>query len=114
MAFFKNKKKKNKGVSTGQEVVERVRLPRGREILGVIEQRLGGSRILVKCLDGKTRNCRVPGKLKRRLWLREGNIVLIETWEYQSDTKGNVIFKYSKGAAIWLKKRDYIKIEEEF
>lgn len=96
------------------EVFERVRLPRGKEVLGVLEQRVGGSRILIKCFDGKTRNCRVPGRLKRRLWLREGDIVLVMPWEHQSETKGDVIFKYTKTAAAWLKRKGYVKIEEEF
>ncbi|MFC1685878.1 translation initiation factor eIF-1A [Nanoarchaeota archaeon] len=115
MAFKKKGKKRSskfKDESTG--MMERVRLPKGIEVLGILEQRLGGSRILVKCFDGKTRNCRVPGRLKRRLWLREGNIVLVEPWEYQGDTKGDVIYKYTKTAAEWLKRRGYIKIEEEF
>jgi len=108
MVFRKRKK------NPEPEGVERVRLPRGKEVLGMIEQRVGGSRLLVKCFDGNTRNCRVPGRLKRRLWLREGNIVLVEPWEYQGDVKGDVIYKYSKTAANWLKKKGYIKIESEF
>ena len=64
----------------GQEEFFRVRTPRGREILGILEQRLGGSRCRVRCLDGKTRNCRIPGRLKRKLWVRENDILLIEPW----------------------------------
>ena len=99
----------------GFESVGRVRLPRGKEVLGVLEQRLGASRILIKCFDGKTRTCRVPGRFKRELWLREGDIVIVQPWEYQSDDKGDVIYKYkSKAQVAWLKKNGYIKIEEEF
>jgi len=99
----------------GQEgQVIRVKLPRGKEVLGVLEQRLGASRMMVKCFDGKTRTCRVPGRLKRKLWLREGDIVLVEPWEHQGDEKGDVIFKYNPTAADWLKRKGYIKIEEEF
>ena len=96
------------------EPVQRVRLPRGKEVLGVLEQRLGASRMLVKCFDGKTRTCRVPGRMKRRLWLREGDVVLVEPWEFQSDEKGDVIFKYTPTAVDVLKRRGLIKIEEEF
>jgi len=96
------------------ESIGRVRLPRGKEVMGILEQRLGASRILIKCFDGKTRTCRVPGRLKRELWLREGDIVIVEPWEYQSDEKGDVIYKYSKAAVQWLKSKGYIKIEEEF
>jgi len=95
-------------------VVQRVRLPRGKEVLGVLEQRLGASRMTVKCFDGKTRTCRVPGRFKRKLWLREGDIVLVEPWEHQADERGDVIFKYNPTAADWLKRKGFIKIEEEF
>ena len=94
--------------------MQRVRLPRGREVLGVLEQRVGASRMLIKCFDGKTRNCRVPGRLKRRLWLREGDIVIVEPWEHQEDEKGDVLYKYSKSAVEWLKHKGFIKIEHEF
>ncbi len=112
----KPKEKSNKGAHQQgeQPVVERVRLPKGKEVLGVLEQRLGASRLLVKCFDGHTRNCRVPGKMRRRLWLREGDIVLVEPWEHQSEEKGDVIFKYTPTAVQWLKKKGYIKIESEF
>ena len=103
-----------KGQNEQPEEVLRVRLPRGKEVLGVLEQRLGASRMLVKCFDGHSRTCRVPGRMKRRLWLREGDIVLVEPWEYQSEEKGDVIYKYSKAAVEWLKKKGYIKIESEF
>jgi translation initiation factor 1A len=94
--------------------IVRVRLPRGKEVLGVIEQRVGASRMIVKCIDGKSRNCRVPGRLKRRLWLREGNIVIVEPWEFD-DSKGDVLFKYNPSQVDWLKKKGYLKkIEEEF
>jgi len=96
------------------EAIQRVRLPRGKEILGVLEQRLGASRMMVKCFDGKTRTCRVPGRMKRKLWLREGDIVLVEPWEHQADERGDVIFKYNPGAADWLKRKGFIKIEDEF
>ena len=93
MAYYKDHNKKNAvpGQQQNQEVV-RARIPRGREVLGIIEQRVGASRMIVKCLDGKERNCRVPGRLKRKLWLREGDVVIIEPWEYD-DAKGEIFFK---------------------
>lgn len=91
-----------------QQVVVRVRLPRGEETIGIIEQRLGGNKMLVTCLDGKTRNCRVPGRLKRELWLRPGDIVIIEPWELDKD-KGDVIFKYRPNQIEWLKSKGYLK-----
>ena len=91
----------------------RVKLPRGREVLGIIEQRVGGARMLVKCIDGKTRNCRVPGRLKRKLWLREGDVVIIEPWEYD-DAKGDILFKYYPAQVEWLKGKGHFKEIEDF
>jgi translation initiation factor 1A len=96
------------------QMIGRVKLPRGKEVLGRLEQRLGASRMSIKCFDGKTRICRVPGRLKRRLWLREGDIVIVEPWEHQPDEKGDVLYKYSKAAVEWLRQKGFIKIEEEF
>ena len=91
-----------------EEVVTRVPLPRREEMIGIIEQRLGGNKMLVNCLDGKTRNCRVPGRLKRKLWLRPGDIVIVEPWELDKN-KGDVIFKYKPNQIEWLKNKGYLK-----
>ncbi len=107
---FKDKSRKNKPIV--REEVLRVRLPRGKEVLGILEQRLGASRMLVKCLDGNSRVCRIPGHLKRRLWLREGDVVLVEPWEFQGEEKGDVLFKYSKAAIQWLQRKGFLKTEE--
>lgn len=104
MVFVRNR---NDNENSPEGVV-RVRLPRGKEVLGILEQRLGASRMLVKCLDGKQRNCRVPGRMKRKLWLREGDVILVEPWEFD-DTKGDIIFKYNPTAVSWLKRKGYLK-----
>jgi len=96
---------------TQEEVVTRVRLPRGEEVMGIIEQRFGGNKMMIACLDGKNRNCRVPGRLKRRLWLRPGDVVIIEPWELD-DKRGDVLFKYRPNEVTWLKKNGYLEKEE--
>lgn len=86
----------------------RVRLPRGKEIIGIITQRLGAGRMFVSCMDGKTRNCRVPGRLKRALWLREGDAVIVQPWEFDDD-KADVLYKYSKTQTEKLKREGQLK-----
>jgi translation initiation factor 1A len=111
MAFtkFKDKSKKNSLPpnfrTDNPEAVNipvRVRLPQGREVIGIIAQRVGGSRMIVSCMDGKTRNCRVPGRNRRGLWLREGDVIIVEPWEFDND-KGDVLFKYTPTAIERLK-----------
>ena len=98
----------NKNKNQEEQVITRVRLPRGEEMIGIIEQRLGGNKMLVVCLDGKTRNCRVPGRLKRALWLRPGDVVIVEPWELDKE-KGDIIFKYKPNQVEWLKNKGYLK-----
>ncbi len=91
------------------EELLRVKTPRGREVIGILNQRLGGSRMRVICLDGKTRICRIPGRLKRKLWVREGDTLLIEPWELGGEDKGDVVYKYKPNQVSWLKKKGYLK-----
>jgi len=103
MAYNKNKNNNN-----SSEESMRVRIPRNNEVLGVLEQRLGGSRAKVRCLDGKTRVCRIPGRLKRYLWVRENDILIVEPWEFGGDEKGDIIFKYRPIQVKWLQKNGYL------
>ena len=96
-----------------QEEISRIKLPRGRQVFGILEQRLGASRLRVRCLDGKSRVCRIPGRLKRKLWVREGDIVIVEPWEFSGDEKGDVLYKYTKSQVEFLKRRGYLKQIEE-
>ncbi len=91
------------------EVVVRVRLPRGDQVIGICERRLGGSRMKVICLDGKVRVCRIPGRLKRLLWVREGDTLLIQPWEFTGDRKGDVVYKYRRLQVAWLKRNGHLK-----
>ena len=108
-----SKKKAKEEEERIQEEIRRVRLPKGNQTFGIVEQRLGGSRMKVICLDGKTRICRIPGRLKRRLWVREGDILLVQPWEFSGDKKGDIIFKYRHSQIDFLKQNGYLKKLDE-
>ncbi len=93
--------------------IRRIRLPKGNQSFGIITRMLGSSRMEVKCFDGKMRICRVPGRLKRRLWVKQGFIVIVEPWEYSGDTKGDILFKYTPTQVKFLKSKGYLKTLEE-
>lgn len=99
-----------------QPEVLRVRIPKGTELLGIVKQRLGGSRMRVLCLDGKERICRIPGRLRRALWVREDDVVIIEPWELGGNEKADIIYKYASKAEVnFLRKKGYLKnIDNEF
>ncbi len=96
------------------EQISRIKLPRNKQCFGILEQRLGGSRMRVRCFDGKTRICRIPGRLKRRLWVRSGDLIIVEPWEYSGDDRGDVLYKYTKAQLSYLKRKGYLKQMEEF
>ncbi|HIH38083.1 translation initiation factor eIF-1A [Candidatus Woesearchaeota archaeon] len=96
-----------------EEELARLRLPRGNETIGILEQRLGSSRVRVRCMDGKTRVCRIPGRLKRRLWVRENDVVIVEPWEFGGDEKGDVLFKYRPLQVRALRDKGYLKNLED-
>ncbi|MEM5797893.1 MAG: translation initiation factor eIF-1A [Candidatus Aenigmatarchaeota archaeon] len=86
----------------------RVRLPEGRQVLGVIEEMLG-SRFKVACTDGYKRICRIPGKFRKKANINIGDVVLIEPWEVESTEKGDILWIYTKTHATWLRNKGYIK-----
>lgn len=105
--------KKRKKYKNNQEEkqVQRAPLPKENQVIGIIEQRLGGNRMMVNCVDGKSRNCRVPGRLKRRLWLRPEDVVIVKPWELD-DERGDVLLKYKPNQVKWLRKRGYLKTKK--
>lgn len=112
---FKEIKEGEEEIVTNEEgIPTRVRLPRKGELIGVLLQRFGGARMEILCSDGKKRNCRVPGRYKRSLWLRPRDIVLITPWP-DDDSKGDVIFKYNSSAINQLRKRGMLdSLKEKF
>lgn len=96
------------------EMPVRVRMPKKGEFIGIVLQRYGGNRMEVHTSDGKKRNCRVPGRYKRDLWLRPKDIVLIVPWE-DDDEKGDIIFKYHGSAVNQLRKKGLLdSLKDEF
>ncbi len=96
-----------------QSEISRIKMPWKGQIFGMVDQRLGGSRMRVRCLDGKTRICRIPGRLKRSLWVREGNIVVVEPWEHGGDEKGDIVYKYTNAQVAYLKRKGHLKALED-
>ncbi|MCX6776699.1 MAG: translation initiation factor eIF-1A [Candidatus Micrarchaeota archaeon] len=96
-------------VEEEQEVIGRLRLPRKGEVLGVVISMMGASRLLVDCIDEKERMCRIPGKIKRRIWVKDGDVVLIKPWVVESDKKGDLVWRYTRLQADCLRRAGHMK-----
>lgn len=96
-----------KKITSEEEIADMV-LPVANDVLGMVIRMLGFDRVLVKCQDGHERLCRIRGKMKRRVWIRQGDIVLVSPWDFQSDKRGDIIWRYKRNQAEWLRKKGYL------
>ncbi len=91
------------GVSDGKI---RVKMPNKKvnEMFALAQQILGGRRVTVLCADGETRMARIPGKMRRRQWVREGDLIIVWPWDFQ-DSKADVKHRYTKTQAMYLSRK---------
>lgn len=101
-------KKKSKKSQVGTPIIRAKRLPKFHEQFAIVREGHGGSRFSVLCADGKTRLMRVPGKFKKRVWVRVKDIVIINPWVVQGDAKCDLVYRYLPSERIWLHKNNRI------
>jgi len=89
--------------------VVRVRLPKKKlnEQFACAATNLGANHIRVKCHDGVERLGRIKGKIKKRAWIREGDILIVVPWSFQ-DEKCDILYRYLPPQADWLRKNNYL------
>ncbi len=92
-------------MESGDEKI-RVKVPNERvnEMFAIAEQILGGRRIRAICADGEERITRIPGKMRRRQWVREGDLIIIQPWDFQP-SKADVKMRYTKTQSLYLSRK---------
>ena len=90
----------------GSSTKIRVKMPNRRinEMFALADQILGGRRVSILCEDGETRLARIPGKMRRRQWVREGDLIIVWPWDFQ-DSKADVKHRYTKTQAMYLSRK---------
>ena len=101
-------RKKFKEVSEEEEI-SRIRRPRGEEVLAVVTQMLGSDKLRVQCDDGKERIARIPGKLRKRVWIRLGDLILVEPWKVMPTNRADVVWRYTPTQANWMQRNGQLK-----
>jgi len=96
--------KKKKLADLQNQAPTKVKFPKDDEFIGVVEKRLGGSRMNVRSMDGKDILARIPGAKKKYLWIREGDIVLLKPWEFDKE-KADLFYKYKPQEVKILEKK---------
>lgn len=105
-------RRKNQNQQRPGEEYIRLPLPKKHkhEMFAIADQLMGGSRINVICEDGRSRMARIPGKMKRRARVRQGDLLIIKPWDIQNE-KADITFRYSRTQAITLSRRKLLPEE---
>ncbi|MEM0117348.1 MAG: translation initiation factor eIF-1A [Conexivisphaerales archaeon] len=93
-----------------EEALKELVLPEKGEILGRVVKLMGSDHIMVQCTDGKTRMGRIRGKLKRRIWIREGDVVLVAPWDF-NDQRCDILWRYTVAQVDYLRENQYLPKE---
>ena len=96
-------------VVEGGEEVGRLPVPRRNrgEVFAVANQLLGAARIRVMGEDSVPRMGRITGKMKKKMWIREGDLLIIRPWGFQAG-KADILFRYSRTQAQYLSRRNLL------
>jgi translation initiation factor 1A len=83
----------------------RMRLPNKEDLeqFAVVTQLMGTNQVKAQCEDGTERQFRIPGKLMKKVWIRENDLVIVKLWDFQP-TKGDIVWRYLGNQVEWLKR----------
>ena len=81
--------------------------PKG-ELYAVVKEMVGGSRVSALCEDGKVRTGRIIGKMKKRVWIRPNDLLIVVPWVVQTDSKCDVVYRYTKSEKERLNKKNLV------
>lgn len=100
---------KNRNRNSSEEGVTRVKFPSRRkgEMFARVIDIYGNDRMRVFCEDGKHRIGRIRGKIKKRVWIRKGDLVIVNPWDWESEIedklgKAEITWRYRKNEISWL------------
>ena len=85
-----------------------LRMPEEGQVFAVVTDMLGANRIRVRCTDGVERIARIPGRMQKRIWIRQDDVVLVGPWDWQ-DEKADVVWRYEKTEADQLRREGHVE-----
>jgi translation initiation factor 1A len=118
MAKKKGKGRRGKKRTPGQtpEIIgSRVKFPNRRlgEMFGRVTDIYGNDRMGIFCEDGKHRIGRIRGKIKKRVWIRRGDLVVVNPWDWETEVqdksgKCEITWRYTRTEISWLDRKNRI------
>ncbi|MHA1195279.1 MAG: translation initiation factor eIF-1A [Promethearchaeota archaeon] len=115
------KKGKRRTGPRDQPAVTRVKLPykKNGEMFARVTEVFGQERMGVYCEDGKFRIGRIRGKIKKRVWIRLGDLVIINPWAFETQVenqieKCEISWRYLKHEVSWLERHNRVPKELDY
>ena len=85
-----------------------LRMPDDGEVFAEVTDMLGANRVTVRCADGVERTARIPGRMQKRVWIREDDLVIVDPWDWQ-DEKADIVHRYEQSEADQLRNDGHIQ-----
>jgi len=83
---------------------------------GQVTKLLGNCRLEVACFDGVSRLCHIRGSMRKKVWIKMNDVVLVSLREFEQ-AKADIIYKFEIPEINFLKKEneipDNIKLYED-
>merc|ERR1719184_201759 len=108
----KSNKSKNRKLKKSQVVKRALTLKEQNQEYARVESLCGDGRMMVNCMDGASRLGKVRGQMRKRVYVRVGDWVLVSLREIDQK-KCDIILKYSEDECRQLKKQNEIKEFDE-
>lgn len=102
----KEKEIEKKIEAAPEEPVMRLRTPRKKdfEMFAIVTKMQGTNKLLAICEDGLERQCRIAGKLKKRVWIRENDLIIVKIWDFQP-IKADVVWRFLEPAKNYFRRK---------
>ena len=82
-------------------------MPDDDQLFAVVTNMQGYGRVKLRCADGEERMGRIPGRMRKRIWIRKDDVVLVEPWDWQ-DEKADIVWRYDEHDADQLREEGHI------
>ena len=77
------------------------------EVFAIVKKMHGTDQVKAICEDGVERGCRITGKMRKRVWVRVGDLIIIKIWDFQPE-KADIKWRYAGGQKNILEKRGFL------
>ncbi|MFW5938098.1 MAG: translation initiation factor eIF-1A [Halanaeroarchaeum sp.] len=84
-----------------------LRMPDENQQFAVVTDMQGYGRVRLRCEDGEERMGRIPGRMRKRVWIRKDDVVIIDPWDWE-DSKADIVWRFDKQDADQLRAEGHV------